>query len=197
MAMPEPIRRIYLTLFALRRIELITLNHQDAARLGVRPGSAFKLVAIPVPTFSMLAIGFVFNTVIMALFLCAAAFKLSPGDYAAAIGPTLVFGLHATLRMAWKLRERVAMQADWPVPIARQKQWFLALAAFLGLLVGSMTAYWFLNSLSTPVEKPTILTACIVVGAVEMIRNSIRIGGKIEIPDFSLDNYTRYIPDDL
>ncbi len=196
MAMPPIVRRVYLMLFALRRAEFVTLDTQQAARHGIRPGRALKFVAIPAPTISSLAVGFVLNSAIISLFVLSAVYKLSPGDYAAAIGPTLVFGLHATLRMAWKIRERVSIQADWPVPIARQKQWFLALAAVLGLLVGTLTTYWFLRSLSTPIEKPTILTACFVVGAIEMIRNSIRIGGKFEIPNFSINDHTRYFPDD-
>lgn len=192
--MPEPLRQIYLALFALRRIELVTIDPVHAKQLGIRPGQAFKVVAIAAPRMTMLLIGFAWNTAIIALFLCAAVYKLSPGDYAAMIGPTLVLGLHATLRMGWKVRERVAIQAKWPVPVARQKQWFLACAAFIGFLTGFFAAYWFLQSLSASIQRPTAVTASVVVGVIEMIRNATRIGGTFEIPDFNLSDHITYVP---
>ncbi len=197
MPVRKSIRNVYLKFFALRHVDVVTLDEQHAAALGMRPGPAIKLVALALPSPKSLLIGFVSNTAIIGLFCASIVYKLSPGDYTAAVGPTLIFGLHSTTRMAWKMRERVAIEADWPVPIARQKPAFLAFAACLGLLVGAGTMFWFLLSLSTPMEKPTIMTASMITGAVEMIRNSIRIGGKSHFADFNIDDYTHYLsPED-
>lgn len=196
MAAPKFVRSVYLKLFSLRRVEFVTLDAHVAERHGIRPGRAIKVIILTTPTIRSLLVGFVLNTAVIGLFFAAAVYKLSPGDYAAAIGPTLIFGTHATCRMCWKVRERVAMQAHWPVRVARQKQGFLAIAACMGLVVGVAGMFLFLSSLTTPVEKPVILTACIVTGAVEMIRNSIRIGGKTEIANFNIDDHAYYFPDE-
>lgn len=194
MAFRTALRAWYLEHIPLYRVQIVELTAQDLEGTGIAPGRVVKVVAIAAPSIRTALFGFMFNSVIIGLFLGAAVYRLSPGDYAAAVGPTLLFGLNSTLRLVWKIRERVAIQARWPVLVARQRPVIRVAAACIGLLIGTVAMFWFLKSLSVPFDNTTIAMAAMVAGVIELVRNTVRIGGNAEIPNFDIRKYTRYFP---
>lgn len=179
--------KLIFNLLWLHRDEEFVLREQYGA---AKPGTYVRALIIPAPgPLIPVALALVSTAMIFAV-LAFGVQQLAPGLWRAAFWPSVVLGCNSALRGGMKYRERMARQAEWDKPVARERTAVRIVSAGIGLAAGLAAALLLVRALRPSLSDTTSITIFATLGLIECARNASRIGGTFPISQFDAEKYT-------
>lgn len=152
------------------------------------PGEYIRRTHIPAPgpvlPLGILALSFAWYAVFVGLILLSLRGRPLVDTW----GPAGILALNAAARGGLKIRERIAMQADWPTPVGRQRGPVRIASGCAGLAFG-FTAGWWIVSKAPAIAPGYMLVGAGTLAVTEAVRNVMLIGGRREIRHFKLEEH--------